>query len=1572
MHPMTTQETMMTDALNATTLTYNGNEWMLQNDMGNTRIQDAVTGSIMGLHPGFIPLGMKERGGVLYIASVKKDDNGKLIGELGSIPSPYITYSGQEDPYVGGASEEERVEITEELQSKQAAGEVTKEEEKYLSPGDPFVVCLDIDADSLKLISTTTKKKWYKIKLYAVTAEYGEIDLTSMLNLEQYQQQLTVDDEIQRDSNYWFATEDIQNKLTRLAELKACLFYPNVPDGKLCIKVEQEGITNFNFGPTNILQNHVSVYCPVVFSQDGHALVQMQSFIYDSDSAWQIKKLKLTATASKTKSWDAADEAVIVRAANSDTFINGIQQEEFFTDANDLYTATLGNAIDQIIDYGDQQQTDDNTIVCQKIFLNQDDESKAQIWKRIVDFKKFLIINRNNENQFALICRAKDLDSVNDSENYYQQFNNKCCHDAIYTLDLNGDLNQWIKIKIDAYDTINGTDILIKGGRLELLMNPSLSYSSWGTNFTIAGETYLSTGDNKIQGYVNQFVDKTVKSDETFFLKINGLCRPNDAQFYSKYDEVAKSYISIESADQAEYKIIGEGDSAKELPRIEVHPQFKVNSNAPDSESSAINRGLLLGYKENDKIWNYFYYTFCALKRRPNVVKSYDPAAPSRNRQFSYAPYLTDYNYQKFICEKDGAKLNKFCATQANYWEGWDANSDVYKDGTTKTVITDRSHHKDSKCPITDSNGNLQYVTIHPNDIQDGIRSGVLRTDIDLLATPRANNLYDKIVDLEFYRNSNVAGNKQNYDPSFHEGAPFAMPSEWESATAVDNKKNYYYHDGERGAMSGIDGYPSGDHFINFARNSAGAWYAYMSEPETRGAGDDFHIMLASKFNNRNLLGQVTTAIAGDLAREKPKAGTPYQLYLNTHYAPIVYKYALNYLLSKDDKFSLKINNNADLGAETQLLVYAHKRRLDNSFYKAALYCNQFVNGQQTLFTDATPEKLKLGDSNAESIKMYRLGSSNDFELRHIMPTGSYIQSLSNNYLLASGATMTLPIDLSKNAQTIDWTHLGLVDFEYDDSLVVKWQIAGIAIAIALITAAAAGTVAVSELSATAVSILAGGGVTAGSLITSTAALAGCAALAAVSMAAAIGEIIAVGFMAADLAKGLSNYDSIIEFGNKAVEVGVIDYKTLGQLTSAANLGLAVNSVYTTSEYDAGIEATTPECETDQTTRVGLLKQELDPSGTCGYQQEPSSSNSSRKYFIGLGLNALLEVDLSNSEIDYKNQSKYLLRPQMSYVTNSGQPAGFRGEAPSTIDIDLDTNYLIEGEKITDIFSETIFGKAAGLVQVDAFPDSSFKQYGWLTPDDISLDGKTITLKKGHYIINCNSFQSKKDLVTTNDNTVIVTQPTSTSSTANSISSLLSSSTGAGPVGWRTPNIEELNQITNSVESTISLPSLFSRTSANAYCTACIEEKDSEGNKAESDFTISFINGRQHLYLAHDVTLMNFVIPGDKRKVYYSMGIYKVNEDDPSLISSFSIDNPNKSFCNQNDLDLISTPTVFCYEENNGFMDKKYIGRWFPERNYQYCKKLYTMNSNMISGDGDGVGTGTIEGNAATIRTIYS
>ena len=69
----------LTDCLNGTLITMNGNEVILQNDMGNRRVDKAF------LPPGYEPVGMKEYGGIIYVAAYNPITN---KSQIGSFPSP--------------------------------------------------------------------------------------------------------------------------------------------------------------------------------------------------------------------------------------------------------------------------------------------------------------------------------------------------------------------------------------------------------------------------------------------------------------------------------------------------------------------------------------------------------------------------------------------------------------------------------------------------------------------------------------------------------------------------------------------------------------------------------------------------------------------------------------------------------------------------------------------------------------------------------------------------------------------------------------------------------------------------------------------------------------------------------------------------------------------------------------------------------------------------------------------------------------------------------------------------------------------------------------------------------------------------------------------------------------------------------------------------------------------------------------------------------------------------------------------------------------------------------------------
>lgn len=87
LNPLTTPNDVITDALNATLITYNGNEYALQNDMGNGRVETAY------LPEGYIPLGTAELGGIIYIVSYNPQVD---KCQIGCFPSPERNFTSDE------------------------------------------------------------------------------------------------------------------------------------------------------------------------------------------------------------------------------------------------------------------------------------------------------------------------------------------------------------------------------------------------------------------------------------------------------------------------------------------------------------------------------------------------------------------------------------------------------------------------------------------------------------------------------------------------------------------------------------------------------------------------------------------------------------------------------------------------------------------------------------------------------------------------------------------------------------------------------------------------------------------------------------------------------------------------------------------------------------------------------------------------------------------------------------------------------------------------------------------------------------------------------------------------------------------------------------------------------------------------------------------------------------------------------------------------------------------------------------------------------------------------------------
>ena len=173
---MSMPNTAMSDCLNGTTITYNGNEFALQTDMGNGRVETAY------LPSGYVPVGMKEHGGIIYVAS-----HNPLTGynQIGSFPSPERNLDT-----------EELSQFNDLFSSGFKQGEVIYKYkvfgDRIIRSGDKFMLALSKpDLETAKQIITdcyekSTRNKVFNLSLAVADSKNNLIDITK--SLKQYKQ----------------------------------------------------------------------------------------------------------------------------------------------------------------------------------------------------------------------------------------------------------------------------------------------------------------------------------------------------------------------------------------------------------------------------------------------------------------------------------------------------------------------------------------------------------------------------------------------------------------------------------------------------------------------------------------------------------------------------------------------------------------------------------------------------------------------------------------------------------------------------------------------------------------------------------------------------------------------------------------------------------------------------------------------------------------------------------------------------------------------------------------------------------------------------------------------------------------------------------------------------------------------------------------------------------------------------------------------------------------------------------------------------------------------------------------
>ena len=281
--PSNTQATCMTSALNATLLTFNGNEMSLQNDMGNARVETAC------LPEGYVPVGSCEFGDIIYIVSYNPLTN---KSQIGCFPSPERNISTEE---THNTNQIIKSSDFQEFDGRKPTGKLLTNSvkkvlinTKKLNAGDKYIIytnpssitqnysklsdCINVDEveqydnlpknvklhvvsieDSGKITYLDSTTKWYNTEDYKYYLSSKKIGNNSNTDLDEYRNLVS--------SNWSIFSSKVSGKLAILAELETPETFSCSWDLQSLEPLSQNGITYKRY-TLNLLPNTDSKITP--------------------------------------------------------------------------------------------------------------------------------------------------------------------------------------------------------------------------------------------------------------------------------------------------------------------------------------------------------------------------------------------------------------------------------------------------------------------------------------------------------------------------------------------------------------------------------------------------------------------------------------------------------------------------------------------------------------------------------------------------------------------------------------------------------------------------------------------------------------------------------------------------------------------------------------------------------------------------------------------------------------------------------------------------------------------------------------------------------------------------------------------------------------------------------------------------------------------------------------------------------------------------------------------------------------------------------------------------------------
>lgn len=263
LNPLTTPNNVLTNALNGTMITFNGNEFVLQNDMGNGRVETAY------LPSGYIPIGIKEYGGIIYVASYNPITN---KGQIGSFPSPERNISSEEIGQSFYISPEtfkfsESTGVTEFYSKLKMFGD-----DVILRPGDKFAIRIYSEGQNLSeltrfLSDINNTTKVLRLRLTVLDSNRNLRDITKSLKRVKEDGSILTEEDKLLDSvpnSYWATVvtkkPDITNTVspsdTKFSEYREAFnnlnVYGNKIAGEIYLIAELNIISTYDVSVTGI------------------------------------------------------------------------------------------------------------------------------------------------------------------------------------------------------------------------------------------------------------------------------------------------------------------------------------------------------------------------------------------------------------------------------------------------------------------------------------------------------------------------------------------------------------------------------------------------------------------------------------------------------------------------------------------------------------------------------------------------------------------------------------------------------------------------------------------------------------------------------------------------------------------------------------------------------------------------------------------------------------------------------------------------------------------------------------------------------------------------------------------------------------------------------------------------------------------------------------------------------------------------------------------------------------------------------------------------------------------------